>query len=63
MLEEGLIVGIGWDKLCTLAGIFDRDIASDGTALIKKETIILEMDVRNRRIVSNSICGTSRTGT
>lgn len=51
MLEEGLGLGIGRNKWRTLICIFGSDIARDGTALVKNETIILKKSVRTLVVV------------
>ena len=43
MLEESIALDIGRDEWRALVGIFGGDIARDGAALIKNETIILDI--------------------
>ena len=44
LLEESSALGICWDERRALIGIFGGDIARDGTALVKNETIVLDIE-------------------
>jgi hypothetical protein len=44
LLEESVALDIGRDEWCALIGIFGGNIARDGTALVKNETIILDIE-------------------
>ena len=44
LLEESIALDIGRDEWRALIGIFGGDIASDSTALVQNETIILDIE-------------------
>ena len=51
LLEESFALDIGRDERRALIGIFGGDIARDGAALVKNETIILDIERQDQASV------------
>jgi hypothetical protein len=51
LLEEGPCLGVCRDEWRALVGIFGGDIARDGTALVKNEAIILDIEHQRQAFV------------